>query len=121
MAILLYYSTTNAVQAENAMLEFERFARERDLHGAEGVDFDKALGAVYHRLWAVQIQLGKNAEAETNYHLSYDYYERYYKRHGVVMTEADLRNQVAAVDINFGEPNWRTNFGNAAGKAGAQE
>lgn len=114
-AVTVYYSTTNAEEAEAAMLELEKFVDDCQRQGTKRVDFDASRGALYGRLRAVQIHLGKLDVAETNFHRSYENWERHYKRRGGVYNDQDLRHQVEAIDAYFGQPNWRTNTSSAGG------
>src|SRR6266446_6838130 len=61
------YVGSNALSAEGAMLEWERYARRCQKEGTKGVSFDMDLAAIYSRLYLVEKHLGRDEMAAQHY------------------------------------------------------
>jgi hypothetical protein len=105
-AVEVYYTTSNADEAEKAMLELEILVTNGKAAGVSGLDFDQVYAALYSRLYRVQSYLGKQEHALENYRRAKEHWEKHYSRRGFSYTVEDIQEQIEIGAQHFGNPKW---------------
>lgn len=106
--LLQQYLTTNALGAEAAMLELEKYTRECEKAGSREIKFNQHYAAIYSRLYLVDKALGKQPSADRYYQLAADYWlKEFSKRDLPQPTPQQIREQIEKVDRHFEEPQWK--------------
>jgi hypothetical protein len=112
MELLEQYLTTNALGAEAAMLQLERYTREWEKAGYHGhvggIKLDQSYAGVYSRLYLVEKALGKEAAADQYYQQAARYWGRFYVADGRAHpTPEEIRQQIEKVDSSFIDAPWK--------------
>ena len=110
--LLDQYLNTNALGAESAMLQLERYTHDCEKAGYRSglgdVKLDQAYGAVYARLYLVEKTLGKQQAADQYYQRASEYLVKTYATAGQPRpTPEQIREQIEGVDRYFVEPQWK--------------
>lgn len=101
------YLGTNALEAEAAMLDFEKFLKRCEKTGNREIPFEEYYASTYSRLYRVQRALGKTNEANENYQKAEKYWLKDDERRGLPkLTAEELRDQIEGKHSNFSSPQW---------------
>lgn len=106
------YLNTNALGAEAAMLQLERYTRDSEKAGYRGgvgsLKLDQAYAAVYSRLYLVEKVLGKQKAADEYYQKAAEHLWQSYAADGQPRPTPELiRERIESVDHYFVEPQWK--------------
>jgi hypothetical protein len=74
VACLRCYCASNAISAETALLELNRYALRCQKEGVSGILYDQVFSRTYGRLYLVEMHLGKREEAEDYLQKAVQYY-----------------------------------------------
>ena len=75
-ACLQCYCASNALAAQSALLACERYGRQCQAAGVNGIVYDEVFARIYGRLCLVSRHLGKDQAAEEYFRKAAQYYSR---------------------------------------------
>ncbi|MBI1178845.1 hypothetical protein GC207_15545 [bacterium] len=101
------YLGTNALDAEAAMLDLEKFIKQCEKSGNRDMPYAEYYASTYSRLYRVQRALGKTNDANQNYQRALEYWQKEDERRGLPKRSKDeLGDQIEGKGGYWVSPQW---------------